>query len=241
MNVLRQALLPVHHGIAMGLLALILGVTWVAYIATHHEQLHGGFEKAEAAQKQAQMQQRMKLMRSEMNMGGMSMNNMATAPHKHPEGTLASDHHDASEVARDGHDDHQHGMHHQHSHSGSVAMDAMQRLIRGHIHFMGVGLLTILMLILVASTSLKDAWKKVFAWTFGLGALMYPPAWILMGFRTVDLGPEVAEASVMWLFGPAVALLLGSLLALFAVMAVECLGWKKWGLFAWAFETESNA
>ena len=27
-----------------------------------------------------------------------------------------------------------------------------------------------------------------FGWTFGLGALLYPPAWILMGFCTVKLG-----------------------------------------------------
>jgi len=238
-NVLRQALLPVHQGLAMGLLALICGVIWIAYIATHHESLHGGFEAAEAAQKEAHMREEMKLVQTEMNMDAMSMDNMEATPHKHPEGMSASHHHD-SESSGDGHGDHQHSGMHQHSHSGSLATDAMQRLIRGHIHFMGVGLLVILMLILVAATTLKDCWKKVFAWTFGLGALMYPPAWILMGFRTVELGPQGAEASVMWLFGPAVVLLLGSLIALFVVMGIECLGFKKTGLFAWAFESSEK-
>jgi len=92
------------------------------------------------------------------------------------------------------------------------------------------------MLILVASTSLEVLWKKTFGWTFGLGSLLYPPAWILMGFRTVELGPQAAEASVLWLFGPAVGLLIGSLVALFAVMAVECIGLKNSAVFAWAFE-----
>ena len=221
---LREALLPVHHGIAMGLLALILGVLWVAYIATHHEQLHGGFEAAEAQVKKEHMQEHRQAMKAEMNMDAMQMDSVVRNP------TEAAPHHHG--------DMHHHhgGMHHQHSHSGSLAMDAMERLIRGHIHFMGVGLLVILMLILVAATTLKDSWKKVFAWTFGLGALMYPPAWILMGFRTVELGPQGAEASVMWLFGPAVALLMGSLIALFCVMAIECLGLKKTRLFSWAFQ-----
>jgi len=242
-NVLRQALLPVHQGLAMGLLALICGVIWIAYIATHHESLHGGFEAAEAAQKEAHMREEMKLVQTEMNMDGMSLDGkgVENTAHSHEVGHI---HEHTSHIHADGHEHHHghgEGMHHQHSHSGSLAMDAMQRLIRGHIHFMGVGLLVILMLVLVAATTLKDCWKKVFAWTFGLGALMYPPAWILMGFRTVELGPQGAEASVMWLFGPAVALLLGSLVALFCVMAIECLGFKKSGLFAWAFEpSEKN-
>jgi ABC-type antimicrobial peptide transport system permease subunit len=57
-----------------------------------------------------------------------------------------------------------------------------------------------------------------------------------MGFRTVEFGPQGAEASVLWLFGPAVGLLIGSLIALFAVMALESVGLKEKPLFAWAFE-----
>jgi len=74
-----------------------------------------------------------------------------------------------------------------------------------------------------------------FGWTFGLGALLYPLAWILRGFCTVELGLQGAEASVLWLFGPAVGLLVGSLIALFAVMALESVGLKDKPLFAWAY------
>ncbi|MBL1351813.1 MAG: hypothetical protein COA61_000520 [Zetaproteobacteria bacterium] len=231
MNELGTALSPVRHGIAMGLLALILGVCWVAYIATHHEKLHGGFEQAEVQIKQTHEQKEMKAMQSEMSMDQMDM---GKSPHSHAAGEAA--HHDETSGHAHQGQGHGHGEMHQHSHSGSLATDAMQRLIRGHIHFMGIGLLVILMLGLVASTSLKPCWKSVFAWTFGLGALMYPPAWILMGFRTVELGPEAAEASVMWLFGPGVALLLGSLIALFCVFMLESCGCKKSNLFSWAFE-----
>lgn len=226
-NSLRTALSPVHHGLAMGLLALILGGLWAAYIATHHESLHGGFEAAEAKAKEIQM----KAMMADMGMGDMEMGHSHAAGETDHHGHGAAGHHDEAKG-------HNHAEGAQHSHSGSLATDAMQRLLRGHIHFMGIGLLAILMMFLVAATSLKARWKKVFGWTFGLGALMYPPAWILMGFRTVELGPQGAEASVLWLFGPAVGLLLGSLIALFVVLSMECTGLQKTAMFSWAFENE---
>lgn len=45
-----------------------------------------------------------------------------------------------------------------------------------------------------------------------------------MGFRTVELGPQTAEVSVMWLFGPAVGLLLASMSVLFVVLILEAIG-----------------
>ncbi len=119
-----------------------------------------------------------------------------------------------------------------HNHSGSLAEDAMQRLLRGHIHFMGLGVLVTALLLVTALTTLNKYWKKVLGWSFGLGVLTYPPAWILMGFRTVALGAEGAEASVMWLFGPSVALLLLSMGMLLAVLMVEWLGWQNRGFLA---------
>jgi len=111
----------------------------------------------------------------------------------------------------------------------------MQRLVRGHIHAMGLGILVCVLLLIVALTSLKDIWKKALGWSFGLGAVLYPPAWIIMGFRTVELGPEAAEASIMWLFGPAVFLLVGSMLAVFFILLLEQTNLKNTSLFKWAF------
>ncbi|MDQ6954775.1 MAG: hypothetical protein Q9M20_04960 [Mariprofundaceae bacterium] len=235
MNEFRKTLTPVYHGIAMGLLALIFGALWAAYLATHHESLHGSFEAAESKMKQVQMQ-------ADMSMTDMNVKSLA---HDHAAGTSAShDHADAMSNSSGHSEQHMHGGEHeagaQHSHSGSLATDSMRRLLRGHIHFMGIGLLVMILLIFVASTNLKDTWKKVFGWTFGLGALMYPPAWILMGFRTVEFGPQGAEASVMWLFGPAVGLLIGSLIAFFAVMAIEYTGLNKTALFSWAFNQQTS-
>ncbi len=120
----------------------------------------------------------------------------------------------------------------QHAHSGSLAKDAMQRLLRGHIHAMGLGVLVCVLLLVVALTSLRDVWKKVFAWSFGLGVVLYPPAWVIMGFRTVELGSAAAEASIMWLFAPAVGLLIGSMVALLGVLLFEQCGLKHKLLFS---------
>lgn len=202
----NEIIASVRLGLILSVAALLCGAFWAAYMATHHEQLHGAFEAQEEKVQQAQMQHLME----DMQMDSMELNE--STDHPHAAGALVdSRNHDAAAHATGG----------QHSHSGSLAEDAMQRLLRGHIHFMGIGVLAAVLLLVTAFTSLKPCWKKVLGWTFGLGALAYPPAWILMGFRTVELGPQAAEASVMWLFGPAVGLLLASMSALFVVLLVE--------------------
>lgn len=189
---------PVQHGLMMAVLALILGALWAAFLAVNHESLHSGFGAQEQKTQQAQTSHHMQDINTD---------------HAHDAGTPAGHHHDS--VAGD------HASNKIHSHSGSLAQDAMQRLLRGHIHFMGLGVLASVLLLVTAFTSLKPCWKKLLGWTFGIGALAYPPAWILMGFRTVELGPQAAEASVMWLFGPAVGLLLASMIAVFGILAIE--------------------
>jgi len=212
----------VRHGLLIAVLAVMLGALWAAYLATHHEQLHGGFE----AQEEKIQQSRMQYLLEDMSM--VALNSV----HDHPSNTPAAHSHASTHPhAADGGQ----SASAQHSHSGSLAMDAMQRLLRGHIHFMGIGTLIAVLLLIVAFTSLKSCWKKLLGWTFGLGALAYPPAWIIMGFRTVEMGPQAAEASIMWLFGPAVALLLASMAALFGVLLVETLKWQNKKLFQFLF------
>ncbi|MDQ6971002.1 MAG: hypothetical protein Q9M16_10875 [Mariprofundus sp.] len=233
MNVV-ESISQVRHGLLMAVLALVCGALWAAYLATHHEQLHGGFEAQVEAQQpshghQAMAGQSMK----DMDMSMMGMDGSADhmqSPHAHADGAAADHHaggaaqgHHSGGEAAAGHAAAGHRAGAQHSHSGSLATDAMQRLLRGHIHFMGIGVLAAVLLLIVAFTSLKSCWKKVLGWTLGLGALAYPPAWIMMGFRTVELGPEAAEASVMWLFGPAVGLLLASMSAILVILLLETL------------------
>jgi len=217
---------PVRHGLIMAVLALICGVLWAGYLAMNHEQLHGGFEKQEAAHESAQAEQAgpdtatiildAAIPRAEAH-GGEPHTSAQAGHAEHgqvsPMPTTAQEHRR--------HEGKMHLPHREHTHSGSLAMDAMQRLLRGHIHWMGLGILSAALLLIVAFTSLKPCWKKLLGWTFGIGTLAYPPAWILMGFRTVELGPQAAEASVMWLFGPAAGLLLASMVAVFGILATE--------------------
>ena len=210
----------VRHGLIMALFALIGGALWAAYMATHHEQLHADFQAQEEKVQQAQMQHLM---------GDLSMESMQ----------LGYSHQDNSTHRHESsHDAAGHAVGDQHSHSGSLATDAMQRLLRGHIHFMGLGVLTAILLIITAFTSLKKYWKKTLGWTFGIGALAYPPAWILMGFRTVEMGPAGAEESVMWLFAPAVGLLLSSMGGLLVVMIIEMVRGNEKPIFRFLFESD---
>jgi len=224
-----QVINTVRHGLILGIVALMMGGLWAVYMATNHETLHGAFEKQQEAIQQQQAQRMMK----DMDMGGMDTMGEAEMGHTHGSGMSENHHESAPDMHQEGGG---HGSSAQHSHSGSLAKDAMQRLLRGHIHAMGLGVLVCVLLLIVAFTSLKEVWKKVFGLTFGLGAVLYPPAWVIMGFRTVELGPEAAEASIMWLFGPAVGLLIGSMIALLVVLLLEQLGLKNKPLFSWAFD-----
>ena len=221
-----QIINTVRHGLILGIVALIMGALWAAYMATNHEKLHGAFEAQQISIQQAMM---------EKQMNGMAMGDMDMG-HAHGSEMAADHHNEVQPHAEGGHQAGSHGDSAQHSHSGSLAKDAMQRLLRGHIHAMGLGVLVCVLLLIVAFTSLKDVWKKVFGLTFGLGAVLYPPAWVIMGFRTVELGPEAAEASIMWLFGPAVGLLIGSMIALLIVLLLEQSGLKNKSLLRWAFD-----
>ncbi len=203
----------VAHGLMMGVISLILGIVWAGYMATHHETLHGSFERQEAG-----LQHHASSSRVYPGSSGGVLIPTALAHEQHGEARNAG---------------------HQHSHSGSLAMDAMQRLLRGHIHWMGLGILSIAMLFIVASTSLKPCWKRLLGWSFGLGALVYPLAWIIMGFRTVAMGPDAAESSVMWIFVPAAALILGSLVAVLGILFLETMGWHKTRLVARFFRQAS--
>jgi len=204
-NSLFDALGSVRHGLILSTLAMILGVCWAGYLAVNHEQLHGGFEKQETAHKHAQTGPDI----TAMMLGIAIPDADAHGDEPHPSEQAGHTNHEQAAPA------------HQHSHSGSLAMDAMQRLLRGHVHWMGTGILSAVMLLIVTFSSLQTCWKKLLGWTFGIGALAYPPAWILMGFRTVRMGPEAAENSVMWLFGPSAGLLLASMAAVLVILAIE--------------------
>ena len=107
----------------------------------------------------------------------------------------------------------------EHLHAASLDEEAMERLMRGHVHWMGVGLIALAGSLALAAMGAPSSLRRAGAWLLGVGAVAYPFAWILMGLRTPQLGAEAAEASVAWLFVPAVgAVAAGIVLVAFAAL-----------------------
>ena len=103
------------------------------------------------------------------------------------------------------------GNEHQHfegGHDSPIMELAHTRLKRGHLHAMGLGLLAIAISFIFAFTTAPDRIKTAASILTGLGGLIYPFAWIVMGYRTPGLGPNAAEASVTIIAGPGIALVL---------------------------------
>ena len=86
-----------------------------------------------------------------------------------------------------------------------------ERLRRGHIHAMGLGLLAIVVSFVFAFISAPVRVKVAGSLMVGVGGLLYPFSWIIMGFRTPALGAASAEASVIFIVGPCLLLILGSI------------------------------
>ena len=86
-----------------------------------------------------------------------------------------------------------------------------ERLRRGHIHAMGLGLLAIVVSFVFAFTQAPARVKSFGSAMVGAGCLVYPFSWILMGLRTPALGPVAAEGSVIIIVGPCLLLILGSI------------------------------
>jgi hypothetical protein len=98
-------------------------------------------------------------------------------------------------------------------HKGTEMELAHRILTRAHIHFMGLGLFTIIIALVLAFTRATDRSKTLASVVTGLGGLIYPFAWILMGYRIPALGMAEADASVRFIAAPGVILVLCGLFA----------------------------
>ncbi|MBI5467858.1 MAG: hypothetical protein HY891_01890, partial [Deltaproteobacteria bacterium] len=95
-----------------------------------------------------------------------------------------------------------------HEHDNPLMGLAHTRLVRGHLHAMGLGLATVLISLVLAFSSASARVKTIASVLTGLGGIIYPFAWIVMGYMTPALGPEAAEASAVFIAGPGVGLVL---------------------------------
>ena len=104
-------------------------------------------------------------------------------------------------------------------HDDSVSEEAHEMLAKGHVHAMGLGLLTICVSLILALVCLPG-WLKTLGSIFaGAGGLLYPFSWIIMGYRLPAVGMEAAESSIMPIVGISILLVLGGLLSALAGVA----------------------
>lgn len=200
---MNRMIRPVSIGLLLGVIGLLFGIFWAMYIVVNHEKIHAAFSESAAAAK-ARLH----------------------APEGH--GKDAGAHHDDGAhphdpaEAQDGHaahmadersvdeaapaDTHAHAMH-----ENRAEEAAHERLTRGHIHAMGLGILTISVSLVISLTTAPNALKTLASACLGVGSLFYPFAWIIMGYRTPSIGVEAAQESVFLIAAMSIALVLAGL------------------------------
>lgn len=182
---------PVRYGILLGLLGIIFGIFWAFWLVLGHEKIHEDLEKR-AITKQGNIIQlftpQEAYAHSKKEMPIVMGHNHGTEeePKPHVMGAL---------------------------HKKPDIELAHRILTRAHIHFMGLGLFTIIISIVLAFTRATNRSKTLVSVAAGLGGLIYPLAWILMGYRIPALGMAEADASVRVIAAPGVLLVLAGIIA----------------------------
>lgn len=179
---------PVRYGILIGLLGIIFGILWAFWLVLGHEKIHEDLEKR-AVTKQGNIIQ----LFAPQEAYAHSKNEMP-AVMGHSQGS--------KEEAKP----HVMGLH------KNPDIELAHRILtRAHIHFMGLGLFTIILSLVLAFTRATDRSKTLASVAAGLGGLIYPLAWILMGYRIPAMGMAVADASVRFIAAPGVILVLSGI------------------------------
>ena len=207
---MTENIMSVRYGILIGLICLLFGIGWAIWLVVGHEKIHESIDN------------RLSLASTEKSSG--------------KEGVI---HHSASEVSNldsDHHNGHSHGsidtasalqyVTGEHSmggdqHDNPVAELSHTRLMRGHLHAMGLGMLTIMLSIVLAFTSTNYIVKISIPVFVGIGGLIYPIAWIVMGYLTPTLGPDAAERYVAVIAKPSVSIVLLGILLTFILLAKD--------------------
>src|SRR3972149_1330458 len=210
---------PVRYGIIIGLLGLLLGISWAFWLVLGHERIHKSLEKSVVERKEvhslidilepdnAQANTDSKAGQDKHEHGQFSNSEDA---HRHEEEgkPLQKDEHidmmnEGQQMMQTGEDKHQHG---EGMHNSPIMELAHKRLVRGHLHLMGLGLVTVFVSLILGFTSAPPFFKTVTSVFTGIGGIIYPAAWIVMGYMTPRLGPAGAEAYVTLIAGPGVLL-----------------------------------
>lgn len=190
---------PVRYGILVGLLGLTFGIGWVFYLVLGHESIHRSFEKRALEGKKPHSLLQLLEPGNAYAHGPKKKTPRQQGEHADMmkgEGMIPTPEEDKpKDTIESAHDD-------------PIMELAHNRLLRGHIHAMGLGLVTIAISFILAFTSTPDRIKIIVPILTGVGGIIYPFTWIIMGYRTPALGPEGAEASVALITGTGAAFVL---------------------------------
>ena len=226
---------PVRYGILIGLLSLTFGIGWAFWLVLGHERIHKSLEERAVERKEAhsfiQLLEPDNVMAHtdiKVGEGRLSPNaSIGDVPSKREttrvSPTANEDTHQHAEEGKPRQkDEHMQMMgegehmtptseedkdqHFEGGHDSPIMELAHKRLVRGHIHAMGLGLVTIAISFILAFTSAPDRLKTIAPVLAGIGGIIYPFSWIVMGYRTPSLGSAGAEASVTVIFGAGIAL-----------------------------------
>jgi hypothetical protein len=100
--------------------------------------------------------------------------------------------------------------------------DGWHYLQRAHLHAQGLGALGVGIIVVLGLSWVSAPVKKWLALATGLGALLYPFTWLLMGLRIGSMGKNAAHASVDWLAAVSVPLFFGGMML---TLLILFLGW----------------
>lgn len=210
---------PVRYGILIGLLGLVFGIGWAFWLVLGHERIHRSLEKSLVERKEvhslidilepdnAQANTNAKGVHNEHS-HGQSSNNEDTHQHEQEEKPLQKDEHmdmmsEGQHMMQTGEGKDQHG---EGMHDSPIMELAHKRLVRGHLHLMGLGLVSVVVSLILGFTSAPPLFKTVASVLTGIGGIVYPAAWIVMGYMTPRIGAAGAEAYVTVIAGPGVLL-----------------------------------
>ncbi|MBI5561733.1 MAG: hypothetical protein HY894_02600 [Deltaproteobacteria bacterium] len=190
---------PVRIGLFLGLATLLFGIFWAMYLAVNHERIH----KSLSERGRSAVEDKFVLSADGAGHGHAAMNGQ----------TAGHDHHDhAAMTDEDG------GAAHDEMHADPAMREVHERLTRGHIHAMGLGLIAMAVSLTLAFLTAPLRVKTFASACAGVGGLFYPFAWIIMGYRTAALGAEAAENSVLPIVVFSVALVLVGILVSLAYL-----------------------
>ncbi len=191
---------PVIPGIILGVLGLSFGILWAIYLVVGHESMHEKMDAEAPA------------------VSSISTNNPASTSHLHSDGSAHE--HAAKPVASalvpepviDEHTA-------PHPHNNPLEEKVHESLKKGHVHAMGLGLVTVAVSLVIGLLGASGAIKTIGSLSLGTGGLLYPLSWVMMGYKIPSLGMAAAEQSILPLVGIAVVLIfIGFAVAMYSLL-----------------------